>query len=158
MIHVTYGSQHINRLSLLESKINTGVPDSRLRWLFKFTNDMLGTVKYTYGVVSVLNDRYVANRIAHGGDNVYTSTLDFKPFGYWKYEVYEVSWNDNVIIDEDHAPANERTVLIPASNSKGVVMGKVHEGKFYVTETDGQEQVQYTEHTESTTNYLYTNN
>ena len=41
-------------------------------------------------------------------------------------------------------------------DDNGVVKGKVEEGKLYIQETSGSEQVKYTHHTETTTNYLYT--
>ena len=157
MIHGTYGSTVTSYLSLLESKINTSVADSNLRWLFKFTNDMTKTVKYSYGHFSSANDRYVLQTFAHhvSGD-VFTSRINFKPYGYWSYEVYEVSWGETVTLDTEHAPITETHVL-NVDGANGVVQGKVHEGKLYITETAGSEQIQYTEHTESTTNYLYAN-
>jgi len=59
-------------------------------------------------------------------------------------------------LTDDTAPETETEVLSVDDNN-GVVQGKVHEGKLYISETSGSEQIQYTEHTESTTNYLYSN-
>ena len=158
MIHTTYGQNPQSYLSLLESKINTSVADSQLRWLFKLTNDMTKTVKYVYGkIITTPNDRYVKNEFLYNtSENIYEYKINFKPYGYWSYEVYEVSWIGNIELSEEYAPINENHVL-PVHNDNGVVNGKVHEGKLYVTETAGSEQIQYTEHTESTTNYLYSN-
>tara|TARA_R110002020_G_scaffold209230_2_gene415208 strand:+ start:20097 stop:20576 length:480 start_codon:yes stop_codon:yes gene_type:complete len=159
MIHGTYGSTVTSYLSLLESKINTSVVDSKLRWLFKFTNDMTKTVKYSYGRLTggVVNDRYVKSEFLHNTtESVFTSNINFKPYGYWSYEVYEVSWIGTVAVNDTNAP-NSETEVLSVANGNGVVQGKVHEGKLYVTETVGSEQIQYTEHTESTTNYLYAN-
>ena len=159
MIHGTYGSTVTSYLSLLESKINTSVANENLRWLFKFTNDMTKTVKYGYGMLtgSVVNDRYVLNAHGHAlSEDIYTGRMNFKPYGYWSYEVYEVSWIGTVSQSDGRAPATETDVL-EVHNDNGVVQGLVHEGKLYITETAGSEQIQYTEHTETTTNYLYAN-
>ena len=86
-----------------------------------------------------------------------TFKVNFKPYGYWSYEVYEVSWIGTVGLNTEVAPATETHVLEVAVDN-GVVEGKVHEGKLYVSETSGSEQIKYTTHTESSgTNYLYTN-
>ena len=157
MIHGTYGSTTTSYLSLLESKINTSVADANLRWLFKFTNDMTKTVKYVYGNITSLNDRHINQTFAHNTtENIFTGNINFKPYGYWSYEVYEVSWIEVPSINDTNAP-NSETEVLSVANVNGIVQGKVHEGKLYVTETAGSEQIQYTEHTESTTNYLYSN-
>jgi len=157
MIHGIYGSTINSYLSLLESKINTSVVDAKLAWLFKFTNDMTKTVKYCYGKSVTPNDRYVKNQFLHNTtENVFQKKINFKPYGYWSYEAYEVSWIGTLSLTEEYAPATETHVL-EVHNNNGVVQGKVHEGKLYITETSGSEQIKYREHTESTTNYLYAN-
>ena len=127
MINGTYGSNATSYLSLLESKINTSVADANLRWLFKFTNDMTKKVKYSYGRLAVLaNDRYVHNKFFHNtSEDLYTSTINVKPYGFWRYEVYEVSWIGDVVLTADTAPANETSIL-EVANENGVVEGKVH--------------------------------
>jgi len=157
MINGTYGSNVASYLSLLERKINTEVADANLRWLFKFTNDLTKKVKYCYGRVMLTpNDRYVQNNFNHNAtEDPYTNRINFKPYGFWGYEVYEVSWVGDVALSADTAPANE-TIILEVSEHNGVVEGKVHEGKLYITETSGDEQVKYIHHTEATTNYLYT--
>jgi len=162
MIHGTYGQTIDSYLSLLESKINTSVADAHLKWLFKFTNDMTKTVKYAYGSFTGdeehTNDRYVKLQFFHHlTEKVFLSRVNFKPYGYWSYEVYEVSWiTEDMELTEETAPVTETQVL-EVNNANGVVQGMVHEGKLYITETSGSEQIKYKEHTESTTNYLYAN-
>tara|TARA_R110000824_G_scaffold136028_1_gene299535 strand:- start:1901 stop:2374 length:474 start_codon:yes stop_codon:yes gene_type:complete len=157
MIHGTYGSTVTSYLSVLESKINTSVVDSKLRWLFKFTNDMTKTIKYSYGNIVSTNDRFIKQTFSHNAtENIFTGAINFKPYGYWSYEVYEVSWIGTVAVNDTNAP-NSETEVLSVANGNGVVQGKVHEGKLYITETSGSEQIKYTEHTESTTNYLYAN-
>jgi len=166
MIHGIYGNTVYSYLSLEESRLDTSVDKSQIRYLFKLTNDLTKTVKYAYGIKSTHNDRYVINTFTHNTtENLYTGAIDLKPFGYWSYEVYEVSWIDPDVLgltgsnglEVDTAPTTETEILSPAAATKGVVQEKVHEGKLYVTETAGSEQIQYTTHTESSaTNYLYT--
>ena len=118
---------------------------------------MTAAVKYCYGHKDTTNDRYVTNTFAHNtSEDLYTSKINFKPFGFWKYEVYEVTWIGTVALNVDQAPATETTVL-SVNNNNGVVKGKVEEGKLYIQETAGSEQIKYTEHTTTETNYLYTN-
>ncbi|QDP64671.1 MAG: hypothetical protein Unbinned4585contig1001_35 [Prokaryotic dsDNA virus sp.] len=157
MIHAIYGQTITSYLSLLESKIHTSVSNNNLRYLFKFTNDMTKTVKYAYGTIVKKNDRYVKQTIDHNTtENIFSGRVNFKPYGYWSYEVYEVSWIGTVGVNDTNAP-NSETEVLTVNNNNGVVKGKVHEGKLYVTETVGSEQIQYTTHTETTTNYLYSN-
>tara|TARA_R110002051_G_scaffold229372_1_gene291381 strand:- start:421 stop:777 length:357 start_codon:yes stop_codon:yes gene_type:complete len=118
---------------------------------------MTKTVKYSYGKHTTTNDRYVKNQFLHNTtEDLFTFNINFKPYGYWSYEVYEVSYISFEDVTAATSPATETHVLAEADEN-GVVQGKVHEGKLYVTETAGDEQIQYTEHTESTTNYLYAN-
>jgi len=87
---------------------------------------------------------------------MYTGETKLFPSGYWKYEVYEVSWVGTVTVSSGYAPADEDDVLSPAANDKGVVQGLVTKGKMYLAEKDGTEQVQYKQHeTAEGTNYIY---
>ena len=160
MITGVYGSTIPSYLTLEEKRIHTAVDASKVRYLFKFTNDSTKKVKYAYGFKSTHNDRYVFNHFVHNTtEDVFLSRIDFKPFGFWYYEVYEVTWRGTVTLtggslETATAPANETQVLNTA-DSKGVVQGKVEEGKLYIQETVGSEQIQYTQHTTTETNYLY---
>ena len=157
MITGVYGSTISSYLTLEEKRIHTSVDASKVRYLFKFTNDMTGTVKYCYGRKISTNDRYVQNDFTHNTtEDLFTSNINFKPYGFWKYEVYEVTWIGTVALTVDTAPATETQVLSVA-DTNGVVKGKVEEGKLYIQETSGSEQIKYTEHTTTETNYLYTN-
>lgn len=156
MITGVYGSNISTYLSLEEKRINTSAVESKVKYLFKFINDMTGAVKYAYGTKGTTNDRYVKNTFTHNtNENLFNGLINFKPYGFWKYEVYEVTWIGT--ISEDGSPITETTVL-PVNNDNGVVQGKVEEGKLYIQETSGQEQVKYTKYEPSSqTNYLYTN-
>ena len=75
--------------------------------------------------------------------NRYTGKINLKPAGYYKYEVYEVSWiSSDVQLTSRFAPATETDVL-PVQDENGVVEGLVAIGKLYLAEKDGSEEVQY---------------
>tara|TARA_R110002096_G_scaffold125683_1_gene271728 strand:+ start:106 stop:579 length:474 start_codon:yes stop_codon:yes gene_type:complete len=157
MITGVYGSTISSYLTLEEKRIHTAVDASKVRYLFKFTNDLTKTVKYSYGRKISTNDRYIKNDfLHHTTDSVLDFTINFKPYGFWKYEVYEVTWLGTVAIEAGNAPLTE-TQILSVNNNNGVVKGKVEEGKLYVQETAGSEQIKYTKHTTTETNYLYTN-
>ena len=49
MIHATIDSNAVFIVTTEEKRIDTGVPSSQIRYLFKFTNDMSENVVYAYG-------------------------------------------------------------------------------------------------------------
>lgn len=140
-----------------DNRINTSVAKSKIRHLFKFTNDMDKSIVYAYGVYQDTQDRYTEFAFAYNATpNIYTGLIDLKPAGYWKYEVYEVSWTGTVTISSGFAPATETNVLSPAASNKGIVQGLVTKGKMYVADASGTAQVQYNQYEEpTTTNYIY---
>jgi hypothetical protein len=156
MIHATIDSNATFIITTEEKRIDTGVPSTQIRYLFKLTNDMSENVVYAYGQGQVVNDRYTKIAIYSGTNNVYTGTVNFSPSGYWTYDIYEVSWQGSVSLGAGEAPANENDVLTPPAGSKGVVQGLVEKGKLNVAEASGSEEVKYTEHSAPTgTNYIY---
>ena len=164
MLHITYGSTGTFYVTTEEKRINTSVAASQIRLLFKFTNDMDKRVVYAYGQALDHNDnvrtyqRYTRATIGHHTtENVFTGMVHFKPFGYWKYEIYEVSWIGSVTLTGSTAPETETEVL-PVAEENGVVQGLVETGKLYVSELPSDAQIIYTEHPEpSGTNYIFTN-
>jgi len=140
-----------------DNRIDTTVASTQIRHLFKFTNDLDKSVQYVYPVAQEINDRYTVGVFAyHVTPNVYDGTVNLLPAGYWKYEVYEVSWIGTVVLSSGKAPATENDALLPAADTKGVVQGLVTKGKMYVADKDKTEQVQYTQRQEpSGTNYIY---
>ncbi len=157
MIHATTDSNAVFIVTTEEKRIDTGVPSSQIRYLFKLTNDMSENVVYAYGQNQGVNDRYTKLQINSGVNNVYTGTVNFSPSGYWTYEIFEVSWQDSTVtLDETNAPSTEKEILTPPANTKGVVQGSIEKGKLNVAEASGAEEVQYTEHSAPTgTNYIY---
>ena len=163
MLHITYGSAGTFRVTTEEKRCNTSVASSQIRLLFKFTNDMDKRVVYAYGQNQVHNDairtyqRYTKVVINHNAtEDVFAGRVNFRPMGYWKYEIYEVSWIGTVRLAAPNAPVNETTVL-EVDDDNGIVQCLVETGKLYVTETVGDEQVRYTTYTETAgTNYIHT--
>ena len=157
MIHATTGSNASFTVTTEEKRIDTGVPSTQIRYLFKLTNDMSENVVYAYGQSQVVNDRYTRVQINSGANEVYTGTVNFSPSGYWTYEIFEVSWQgSSVVLSDTTAPKDETHVLTPTANTKGVVQGSIEKGKLNVAEASGSEEVKYTEHSAPTgTNYIY---
>ena len=140
-----------------DNRINTSVASTQIRHLIKFTNDLDKSVHYAYGDTETIKDRYTQIGIFYNiVPNIFEGKTKLFPAGYWKYEVYEVSWIGTVTVSSGNAPATEDDVLSPVANTKGVVQGLVTKGKMNLSEKDGTQQVQYTQRQEpSGTNYIY---
>tara|TARA_R110002020_G_scaffold320876_1_gene536777 strand:- start:3019 stop:3507 length:489 start_codon:yes stop_codon:yes gene_type:complete len=135
-------------------------PAAAIRHLFKFINDLDGAVFYAYPSIENYYDRYFKGAFLYSSPtvsaDVYLGKLDLIPAGYFKYEVYEVSWvGDEVALTSATAPRTETEVL-PVRPENGVVEGLVAIGKLYLAEKSGSEEVQYTEYeAPSETNTIY---
>ena len=140
-----------------DNRINTSVASTQIRHLVKFTNDLDKSVYYAYGNTETIKDRYTKINLAYGASpNIYTGVVKLFPAGYYKYEIYEVSWIGTVTVSSGNAPATENDVLSPVANDKGVVQGLVTKGKMNLSEKDGTQQVQYVQREAATeTNYIY---
>ncbi len=141
-----------------DNRIDTSVASTQIRHLVKFTNDLDKSVHYAYGAAETIKDRYTKIPIGYASTSpdMYSGETKLFPAGYWKYEVYEVSWVGTVTVSLGYAPATEDDVLSPVADTKGVVQGLVTKGKMYLAERNGTEQVQYTQRQEpSETNYIY---
>jgi hypothetical protein len=138
------------------NRIDTSVDSSQIRYLVKFTNDLDGSVQYAYSTIHLVYDRYTKLHFNYNTTpDVYTGDTKLIPSGYYKYEVYEVSWTGAVAISAGNAPVTEDDVL-PVGPTHGIVQGLVAIGKLNMTDKAGTEQVQYTQHTEpSGTNYIW---
>ena len=144
MIHATQSSNFIAYVSTKENRINTSA--GNWNHLFKFTNDMTNDVIYSYPTSETITDRYTKCEFTYNSTpNIFTGKLDLKPAGYWKYEVYEISWQENITLDGEHAPMTEKMVL-PVNPAYGVVEGLVEIGKLYLEEAEDTAQVQYKQH------------
>ena len=141
-----------------DNRINTSVVSTQIRHLLKFTNDMDKSIHYVYGTDEDIKNRYTKFEVDYdvaASANVYDGSVDLSPAGYWKYEVYEVSWVGAVAISSGNAPVTEDDVL-PVTPTHGVVQGLVTKGKMYVADKSGTAQVQYTQReAPESTNYIY---
>jgi hypothetical protein len=157
MIQAITGTNFSAYLQTEDNRINTSVAKTHIRHLFKFTNDMDKSIVYAYAQEYSIKNRYTEFPFKYNATpNVYLGRIDLKPAGYWKYEVYEVSWTRTVEVSFSYAPATETDVLSPPDPDKGVVQGLVTKGKMYVADASGTAQVQYTPYEEpTTTNYIY---
>lgn len=140
-----------------DNRINTAVASTQIRHLVKFTNDLDKSVYYAYGASETIKDRFTTINIVYNiNPDIYTGKTKIFPAGYYKYEIYEVSWIGTVTISLGNAPATEDDVLSPAADTKGIVQGLVTKGKMNLSEKDGTQQVQYTQREAPTeTNYIY---
>jgi len=130
---------------------------ARTRHLVKFINDLDEAVFYAYPVLENIHNRYTQMSFLYNiAPDVFTGKINLIPAGYFKYEVYEVSWvGDDVVLSSATAPATETTVL-PVTDENGVVEGLVAIGILYLAEKAGSEEVQYTEYeAPKTTNTIY---
>jgi len=157
MIQATTESGFNIYIQTEDNRIDTSVASTQIRHLMKFTNDMDGSVDYAYGNTETIEDRYTIISMAYDPTpDMYSGRTKLFPAGYWKYEVYEVSWEGVVTVAVNYAPATEDDILAPAATNKGIVKGLVTKGKMYLAEKDGTQQVQYTQReAPSSTNYIY---
>ena len=139
-----------------DNRIDTTVGSDKIRHLVKFINDMDASVQYAYSTVHLIYDRYTKFVFDYNATpDVYTGKVKFIPSGYYKYEVYEVSWSGAVAISSGNAPVTEDDIL-PVAPTHGVVQGLVTKGKMNVTDKAGTAQVQYTQReAPESTNYIY---
>ena len=127
------------------------------RHLVKFINDLDGAVFYAYPLLSVIHNRYTLMPFVYSlTPDVFAGKLNLIPAGYFKYEVYEVSWiSQDVELTAATAPKTETDVL-PVADENGVVEGLVAIGILYLAEKSGSEEVQYTEYDQpASTNTIY---
>lgn len=144
MIQVTTNSSFHAYIQTQDVRLGTS-NNANTRYLFKFTNDMSGAVQYAYPEQQLFN-RYSKFSFSYNSvPDVYLGRVDLKPSGYWKYEVYEVTWVTLIGFTSETAPSTELAVLLPVDNRKGVVQGLVTKGKLLVSEQTGTEEVQYTQ-------------
>jgi ribosomal protein S6 len=145
--------------AFIETEANriAAVPSSRIRHLVKFINDLDEAVFYAYPLLENIHPRYTSMPFIQQivTPDMYEGELNLIPAGYFKYEVYEVSWIATPDISETTAPATE-TDRLPVADENGVVEGLVAIGKLYLAEKSGSEEVQYTEYDQpASTNTIY---
>ena len=131
--------------AFIETKANAIAAKSsaQIRHLVKFINDLDEAVFYAYPLLENIHPRYTSMPFIYNATpNRYTGKINLKPAGYYKYEVYEVSWIGAVALGKVTAPSTETDVL-PVLDDNGVVEGLVAIGILYLGEKAGDEEVQY---------------
>ena len=79
-------------ISTEDNRIDTSVDKSQIRHLFKFINDMDGSIQYAYGYREDIFNRYTELGFLYDFvPDVYAGKTKLLPSGHYKYEVYEVS-------------------------------------------------------------------
>ena len=138
------------------NRIDANTPATRIRHLVKFINDLDEAVFYAYPLLENIYNRYTLMPFNYNATpNVFSGKINLIPAGYFKYEVYEVSWIGTPTLTVATAPATETTVL-PVEDENGVVEGLVAIGILYLAEKAGSEEVQYTEYeAPASTNTIY---
>ena len=134
--------------AFIETKANriADTDSAKIRHLVKFINDLDGAVFYAYPVLEIIDNRYTKMPFLYNiNTDVFEGAINLIPAGYFKYEVYEVSWIGTPDVADGTAPETETDVL-PVSDDNGVVEGLVAIGKLYLGEKAGSEEVQYTEY------------
>ena len=157
MIQATQEESFIAYIETEAKRIDTSVTSAHIRHLVKFINDLDEAVFYAYPLLENINNRYTSMPFVYNvSPDMYEGQLNLIPAGYFKYEVYEVSWiSDDVVLAAETAPATETDVL-PVADENGVVEGLVAIGKLYLAEKAGSEEVQYTEYeAPASTNTIY---
>ena len=123
------------------------------RYLFKFSNDMDGSVQYAYPEQWIYN-RYSKFFFTYNiTPDVFRGRVNLLPAGYWKYEVYEVTWliipASIPTVSSITAPVTEDFIFNPAVSTCGVVQGLVTKGKMFLDELAGTEEVSYIQNAKS---------
>ena len=99
-------------LSTEDNRINTSVASTQIRHLFKFINDMDGSVEYYYAATETIYNRYTKFEFNYNvTEDLYAGATKMLPAGHWKYEVYEVSWAGTVKVAFGFAPSTETEIL-----------------------------------------------
>jgi|TARA_R100001443_G_scaffold116823_1_gene138653 hypothetical protein len=159
MIQAVSKSSFDAYLSTEDVRIDTSVGSDKIRYLMKFINNMDKSIQYAYSTIHEVYDRYTKMSFTYNTTpDVYTGATKLLPAGYYNYEVYEVSWTGAVAISAGNAPVNENDVL-PVAPTHGVVQGLITQGKMYVSEKSGTEEVRYKQYEQpASTNYIYYGN
>ena len=141
MIQATTETNFSAYVQTRDNTIDTSVELSLIKHLYKFTNDMNRSVQYAYPATETLFERYTKSDFIYDATpDVFTGKVNLEA-GFWKYEVYEVSFARLVTLSATHAPATEDFIFDPNDGLRGVVQGLVTKGKMYVTEKAGTEEV-----------------
>ena len=149
MIQATRETAFRAYIETKDARINTTLDPSlratNVRHLVKFINDLNDDVFYAYPTPEAIFERYTLMPFAYNATpDMYIGQVNLIPAGYYKYEVYEVTWltTEGITPSAGTAPATE-TDILSVRDTNGVVNGLVNIGKLYLAEKEGSEEVQY---------------
>jgi len=92
MLQAEYNNNTYTFYVTLQDVMYFTITDS-YSYLFKFTNDLSGDVKWAYGQNAIIKDRYCqfdiySTKAGSLDESVFGGVVNFEPNGYWKYEIY----------------------------------------------------------------------
>jgi len=92
MLQAEYNNNTYTFYVTLQDVMYFTITDS-YSYLFKFTNDLSGDVKWAYGQNAIIKDRYCqfdiySTKSGTITEDVFGGVVDFQDNGYWKYEIY----------------------------------------------------------------------
>ena len=95
MLQATYNNNTYTFYVTLADVISYG---GQSGFLFEFTNDMSGEIKWAYAQNVVASDRYYTLKVfsTQSGlkaENVIEGIVDLSPNGYWKYKIYQTDYD-----------------------------------------------------------------
>ena len=123
------------------NRINVSLESTHIFYLVKFINDFDGEVFYCYPERTVKN-RFTNMEFKYSATpHMFAYQVDLKAPGYFKYEVYEISWIDITLpsgepegwtpLSLGYAPTTE-TDTLTVDDHHGVVEGLVAIGLLYL--------------------------
>ena len=141
MIQAIRGEDFLAVINTEANRINVSLEFTHIFYLVKFINDFDGEVFYCYPKRGIEN-RYTEMAFFWSATpDLFAYQVDLKAPGYFKYEVYEVSWIDItappgkpeswIPLEAGYAPTTE-TDTLTVDDHHGVVEGLVAIGLLYL--------------------------
>ena len=140
------------------AKVDQPFPYDSIRYLFRFINESTKDEIYAYPKTfdrtnygSREQDVFDINESTY---DIYTGKIFLKPFGFWKYEVYEISWFDGSSaltpsLTASTAVSSLALDEVGNSQNRGLVANGIlladSEADFQTTKPTYQPEVQYRE-------------
>ena len=95
MLQATYNNNTYTFYVTLADVIRYG---GQSGFLFEFTNDMSGEIKWAYAQNVVASDRYYTLKVFSTQSGIKTESVidgivDLSPNGYWKYKIYQTDYD-----------------------------------------------------------------
>tara|TARA_R110000824_G_scaffold179372_4_gene359571 strand:- start:1181 stop:1945 length:765 start_codon:yes stop_codon:yes gene_type:complete len=154
MIQAIRGEDFLAVINTEANRINVSLESTHIFHLVKFINDFDGEVFYCYPKGDIENRQTGMVFYWSATPNLFAWEVDLKAPGYFKYEVYEVSWIDITAppgkpeswnpLQAGYAPTTE-TDTLTVDDHQGVVEGLVAIGLLYLKPATLTESAKATE-------------